>query len=209
MEIVETIRTARLELVPISAAFARALVDGDRELAGALIGAAISRSVAVNSAHVVQLAVAQSAASPGMPGGGARMVVLVGPDGGRRAIGSVGFHGPPDERGRLEVGCTIHPAFRARGYAGEAMAAMLEWATTYVGVTRFLVSILSAAPSGPQLVAEVELTGRGPSGNWITDLDVVLDAAPTARRRPRAGEPVATRSAAGRASAAPLPAACG
>ena len=177
-EIFEPIRTSRLQLVPISAAFAHALVDGDRSRASVIIGAAVGRWFAGDSAHVVQLAIAEAAAEPGMPQGGGRVAMLVERTGRRRAIGSVGFHGPPDERGRLEVGCRIDPAYRGRGYAGEAMTAMLEWAAVHLGITRFLVSVSSAEPPGPRLVAELELTGRNPSGDRIAELDAVLDSAP-------------------------------
>lgn len=141
------IRTARLELVPVSAAFTNALVDHDRERASMIIGAAIRSWLVGDSAHVVQLAIAQAA--PGTHEGCGRVVVLVERPGRRRAIGSVGFHGPPDERGRLEVGCRLDPAYRGRGYAGEAVTAMLEWAALHHGVTRFLVSVSSAEPPGP------------------------------------------------------------
>lgn len=173
----EPILTARLDLVPISAAFVEAIADGDRGRASTIIGAAVSRWFAGSAAHVVQLAMAQSVADRSMPPGSGRVLVVVGPDGRRRAIGSIGFHGPPDERGRLEVGCRIHPAYRRRGYAGEAMAAMFEWAATSLGITRFLVAVPSTEAPGPRLVAELELSSRGPSGDRIAELDAVLDAA--------------------------------
>lgn len=176
-EIVEPIRTPRLVLVPISAAFTQALVDGDRSRASFIIGAAVSGWFAADSAHVVQLAIAQ-AAEPGVPQGGGRAVVLVDRAGRRRAIGSVGFHGPPDNRGRLEAGCRISPAYRGRGYAGEAMTAMFEWAAAHLGITRFLVSVSSAEAPEPRLLAELELTGRGPSDDQLSELDAVVDAAP-------------------------------
>jgi RimJ/RimL family protein N-acetyltransferase len=176
-EIFGRIRTPRLELLPISAAFSQALLDGDRPEAGMIISAAVSPWLAANSAHVLQLAIAQ-AAERGSPQGGGRVVVLVERTRRRRAIGSVGFHGPADEQGRLEVGCRIDPAFRGRGYAGEAMTAMFEWAAGNLGITRFLVSVSSPEPPGPRLVAELELTGRGSSGDRIADLEAVLDAAP-------------------------------
>lgn len=175
-EIVEPIRTPRLELIPITTTFAEALVDGDRQRASLTIGASVGRSLAADSAHVAQLVIAQAVADPA-PRGGARVVVLVGRAGSRRVIGSVGFHGPPDERGRLEVGCRIDPAHRGRGYAGEALTAMFEWAIARLGITRFLVSISSAERRGPRLMTELELTGRGPTGDRIAELDAVVDAA--------------------------------
>jgi ribosomal-protein-alanine N-acetyltransferase len=173
----EPIRTARLDLVPISTAFAQALVDGDRHRASTIIGAAVGGWLGGDPSHVVQLAMAQAAA--GTPEGGGRVIVLVGQAGRRRAIGSIGFHGPPDDRGRIEVGSRINPAHRGRGYAGEAMTAMFEFAATKLGITRFLVAVSSPDALAPRLMTELELTGRGPSGDQVAELDAVLDAAPS------------------------------
>jgi RimJ/RimL family protein N-acetyltransferase len=158
----EPVRTARLELVPISAAFVRALVDGDRHRASTIIGAAVGAWLGGDPSHVVQLAVAQAA--PGMPDGGGRVIVLIEQAGRRRAIGSIGFHGPPDDRGRLEVGSRINPAYRGRGYAGEAMTAMFEWAATRLGITRFLVAVASPDASAPRFMTELELSG---GSGWV------------------------------------------
>lgn len=141
---------ARLDLVPISPPFVRALVDADAPRASAIIGAAISRWLVAHPEHVVRLALAETAA--GMPSGAARIVVLVDRAGRRRAIGSVGFHGPPDESGRLEVGCEIDPASRGRGYAARAMTALLEEASGLVDASRFVVAVSPSLSRGPRLV---------------------------------------------------------
>ena len=140
-----------------------------------ILGASITRSLMGDPSHLVQLGLAQ--ASLGAPEGGGRVVVLAQQPSRRRAIGSIGFHGPPDDRGRLEVGCRIHPAHRGRGYAGEAMTAMFEWAIARLGITRFLLAVSSLEAAGPRLVAELELTSRGPLGDRIPELDSILDAA--------------------------------
>jgi len=176
-QILDPIGTPRLELLPISATLAQALVDGDRSRASIVLGAAVSTGFAAHSAHVVQLAIAL-AAERGAPEGGGRVVVLVERSGRRRAVGSVGFHGPPDERGRIEIGCMIDPAHRGHGYAGEAMTAMFEWAASRLGITRFLVSVSSTATPGPRLLAELELLGRGQSRDQISELDALLDSFP-------------------------------
>src|SRR3954453_21387584 len=46
----------------------------------------------------------------------------------RRVVGSIGFHAPPDERGRVEIGYDVVAAERRKGYAREAMHALLAWA---------------------------------------------------------------------------------
>jgi [ribosomal protein S5]-alanine N-acetyltransferase len=54
-----------------------------------------------------------------------RAVVLISTD---EAVGTIGFHGAPDERGMVEIGYSIHPSFRRRGLASEAAEGMWQWA---------------------------------------------------------------------------------
>ncbi|MFJ8044263.1 GNAT family N-acetyltransferase [Kitasatospora sp. NPDC096147] len=50
-------------------------------------------------------------------------------------IGAAGFHGPPDERGMVEVGYGVDPAHRRRGYAKAILAAMIRQAEAEPSVT--------------------------------------------------------------------------
>lgn len=43
-------------------------------------------------------------------------------------IGDIGFHAPPDDLGEVSVGFGIVPIARGRGYAGEALRWLLDWA---------------------------------------------------------------------------------
>ncbi|ROQ31934.1 RimJ/RimL family protein N-acetyltransferase [Streptomyces sp. PanSC19] len=49
-------------------------------------------------------------------------------------VGGIGFHGPPDEIGVVTVGYGLTPAARGRGYASEALRALIEVARV-AGVT--------------------------------------------------------------------------
>lgn len=44
------------------------------------------------------------------------------------ALGGIGFHGPPDEEGRAEVGYDLAEAARGHGYATEALCALSSYA---------------------------------------------------------------------------------
>ncbi|KUJ68051.1 acetyltransferase [Streptomyces albus subsp. albus] len=44
------------------------------------------------------------------------------------AIGGVDFHGPADEHGSVTIGYGLVPSARGRGYASEALRALLEFA---------------------------------------------------------------------------------
>lgn len=138
---VEPIRTRRLELLALSVSFMDAITAGRPAAAARELGASVSRWLVTDPSHLVQLRLAgQAAAAAGFPGC-ARVIVLSGTH--RRTIGSIGFHGPPDDAGRLEVGCRIHPAHRGQGYGAEATAALLDWATEYFGITRFILAVPS------------------------------------------------------------------
>ncbi|MFG3101844.1 GNAT family N-acetyltransferase [Streptomyces sp. NPDC048182] len=52
-----------------------------------------------------------------------------------RAIGGIGFHGAPDEDGRVEVGYDLVPAARGAGHATEALRALAGWALRRPEVT--------------------------------------------------------------------------
>lgn len=65
---------------------------------------------------------------------------------GDELVGHVGFHGPPGRNARqdpdaVELGYMIFPPFRRRGYATEAVRALIEWARTEQAINRFLFSI--------------------------------------------------------------------
>jgi RimJ/RimL family protein N-acetyltransferase len=67
-----------------------------------------------------------------------RVVVSI-PDG--DAIGHAGFHGPPDENGMVEVGYSVVPEFRRRGYAKAIVRTLLERAASDLRVTVVRASI--------------------------------------------------------------------
>lgn len=46
----------------------------------------------------------------------------------RTLCGSVGFRGPPDERGTVEIGYSVLPEFQGEGLATEMVAGVVQWA---------------------------------------------------------------------------------
>ncbi|MGH8987325.1 MAG: GNAT family N-acetyltransferase [Acidimicrobiales bacterium] len=49
-------------------------------------------------------------------------------------VGDIGFHGPPDDAGTVEVGYSVTPGRRGRGYATEAAVALVAWASSQPNV---------------------------------------------------------------------------
>lgn len=170
-----TIRTPRLELVALTAAFVRDLTAGDARAAGEGIGALVSTWMAGDPSHVVQLYLAeQSAVVEGFAGIG-RVIVLRAGTAEGRAIGSVGFSGPPDERGRMELACRIHPAYRGRAYGVEATTSLLDWASARFGVTRFLLAVPSRREAADLVPIEIEAHRTGGPDEEIKALAHLLE----------------------------------
>ncbi|WP_202516200.1 GNAT family N-acetyltransferase [Streptomyces sp. SID161] len=65
---------------------------------------------------------------------------LVRPEDGR-AVGGAGFHGVPDEEGRVEIGYDLVPGARGNGYATEAVRALTGWALAREDVDVVLLTI--------------------------------------------------------------------
>jgi RimJ/RimL family protein N-acetyltransferase len=65
------------------------------------------------------------------------MFVLVRDEDGR-AVGAMGFHGPPDDEGRVEVGYDLAAAARGNGYATKALRALSAWAAAHEEVRTVL-----------------------------------------------------------------------
>lgn len=83
------------------------------------------------------------------------------------AIGHVGFHGPPDEHGTVEIGYRVLPAFRRRGYAREAAEAM--WAAAAAAGVRTLRA--SVSPDNVPSLALVRAAGFVQVGEQEDEVD--------------------------------------
>lgn len=69
---------------------------------------------------------------------------------GELVVGRAGYHGPPDQRGVVEVGYAVDPPHRRRGYARAALLSLLNRAVTEpaVSVVRASVSPSNEASRG-------------------------------------------------------------
>ena len=48
--------------------------------------------------------------------------------------GGIGFKGPADDRGMVEIGYSVLPEFRGKGFATEMVVGMVQWASRQPGV---------------------------------------------------------------------------
>lgn len=120
--------TDRLELTPLPVESAAALPD-DREAASRALGSELSPEWPDPNLHGVLRR--HAGASAGTEHFG--VWVMIERNSGR-AVGDIGFHGPPDESGTIEIGYSVTPSCRRRGYATEAANAIVEWARSQPGI---------------------------------------------------------------------------
>jgi RimJ/RimL family protein N-acetyltransferase len=85
-----------------------------------------------------------------------------------QAVGSIGFHEPPHPEGWVEVGYTVFPEHRRRGYAEEAVRGLFDWACGERGVCRFRASV---GPWNQPSLALVRKLGFEQTGVQMDEVD--------------------------------------
>lgn len=95
----------------------------------------------------------------------------------RAMVGFVNFHGPPGVNDigagdAVELGWTVFPKHRRKGYATETARALMDWAATEHGIRRFVSATTPA--NGPSLRVHEKLgfkrTGQVVDGEIIFEL---------------------------------------
>lgn len=129
--------TDRLVLIPATARIAQADAEGSDEL-GALLGVVVPKSWPPELfgehrqrlAEILQTAPHESGwwswyitySIEGLPAG--------------TLVGSVGFSGPPDREGSVQIGYAILEDYRGQGFATESLGGLIDWAFENTDVKR-------------------------------------------------------------------------
>jgi [ribosomal protein S5]-alanine N-acetyltransferase len=122
-------------LVRLDVATMAALLDGDLARASSLAGAPLSPYL-LDQAWLWRIRHDQVLADPAAADWVARAALVDG-----QVVGHVGFHGPPDEAGMVEVAYSVDPLLRRRGHARRLLAAALAWAAEDPAVRTVRASI--------------------------------------------------------------------
>jgi ribosomal-protein-alanine N-acetyltransferase len=156
---IQPVRTPRLELVSMTPDFMEAVLAGRRAEAEALLGIVLpdeppDPAVERFLSHRVRQLHEKPEAQKWL----ARAIVPR--DGARIMVGNAGFHGEPgvnaaDNPDALEIGYGILPEHRRKGYATEAVTALIAWARTQ-GVDQFVASV---APDNQPSLAIIHKLG--------------------------------------------------
>jgi ribosomal-protein-alanine N-acetyltransferase len=172
-----TIHTARLDLVPFTAEFLHASLDGDlataEELLGVPLPATWPESPDTLARRLKQLE-ADSSLQPWL----LRAIVLRDE---QTLVGHIGFHeapGPEHYRdiapGAAEFGYNIYEPYRRRGYAREAALALMDWAHREHGVPRFVLTISPDNLPSQALAANLGFVRIGSHIDEIDGLEDIL-----------------------------------
>ena len=162
------IPTERLELVSMTVPFMEALRDGDLEAASRAVAAEVPGWLPGQLEHFLEYRLAQLEVDPSVRPWLGRAMLLADEAGVRRVVGTIGFHGPPDDQGRLEVGYSVDPEFRRQGLAREAVRALFDWAHETHGVRRFIASV---SPANEPSLRLVRSFGFEETGSHVDDVD--------------------------------------
>jgi ribosomal-protein-alanine N-acetyltransferase len=174
-EDIAPIATPHLQLVSMSVPFMEALAARDLAAAGAEIGATVPVWIADELENFLKYRLGQLRLDPTIRPWLGRAMVLTEEDGSRRVVGSIGFHGPPDAQGRLEVGYSVDPPYRRRGYASESVKALFDWAHREHGITRFIASISPSNEASLNLTAAYGFRKVGEQMDDIDGLEYVFE----------------------------------
>ena len=159
----DSIATPRLTLLSLTPSLLRAVAGGDlaeveRQL-GAFVGTGWEDGVPA-TLRLEQLA-ADASEQPWL----VRAMVARTP---RQVVGCVGFHAPPDDRGRVEIGYDIVASERRKGYAREGIQALLEWAWA---TGRVRTCVASVSPHNAPSLALIRSFGFRRVGEQIDEVD--------------------------------------
>lgn len=125
--------------VELDGAVIAALAEGDLAEAGRLAGIRLTEYFLTGQARRLwRYRLGQIVADPRNARWMASQVIIGDDD---AVVGHAGFHGPPDESGMVEVGYSVDPAFRRRGYARAALLELLRRAGAEPDVRVVRVSI--------------------------------------------------------------------
>jgi ribosomal-protein-alanine N-acetyltransferase len=169
------IRTEHLELVLMPIAFMEALQSGDLETASREIGATATPWLAEQLVDFLNYRLGQLREDPSIRGWLGRAIVITESDGSRETIGSIGFHGPPEE-GKLEIGYSIDPRYRRRGFAREVATAMYRWAHDTHGIATFVASVSPDNIASLNLIEEYGYILIGEQIDEIDGLELVFES---------------------------------
>jgi RimJ/RimL family protein N-acetyltransferase len=155
LEDVPRLRTRRLELIAATPELARAALAGNASIGRALaVSVPDSWPPPLHSEAQAHFA-ARLAADPSLVGWSFWFVVEAAP---LELVGSIGFVGHADGEGTVEIGYSMLDKYQRRGFATEAMGALIDWAFSHDHVRRVRAHTFSSLPASIRVLEKNGLT---------------------------------------------------
>lgn len=99
-----------------------------------------------------------------------------------KSVGRAGYHGPPDDAGMVEVGYSVDPDYRRRGYARAALVALLDRARREPSVHTVRASIRPDNAASRALVAQYGFVEVGEQWDDEDGLETIFEVDVNLRR---------------------------
>lgn len=151
---IKSIKTERLTLTPITLEITKGLLDGDKSVLGKY-GLKADEQWPTADDYDILPVICQALEKNGQPSGFETWMIARTRDG--RVIGDIGFYGMPDERGEVEIGFGLAENERGKGYASEALNAMMAWLRAHAQVKAVKARCLSDNPPSARLLEKAGL----------------------------------------------------
>jgi RimJ/RimL family protein N-acetyltransferase len=175
---ISTIHSERLDLVPLTPEFLRAMLRYDLAEAERTLGYPLPPGL-LDSTDVMALRLEQLEANPTLQPWLLRAMVLREC---RVMVGHIGFHTAPGAEylqpyapGGVEFGFTVYPPFLRQGYAREASKALMDWAHQVHGVMRFVMTIRPDNVPSQALAAGLGFVRIGAHIDEVDGLEDILE----------------------------------
>jgi RimJ/RimL family protein N-acetyltransferase len=151
----------------------RALADGDLNAANAVSPVPLSPLfIDPSSRYVWQMRAEQIAMDPASA---AWVNGVVWCEREQLAVGHAGYHGPPDPLGMVEIGYTVDPAYRRRGYARAALETLLRRASREPRVRTARVSIRPDNVASLRLASQYGFVRVGEQWDDVDGLEIIYE----------------------------------
>ena len=167
--------TPPVQILQLDAAALRALADGDRDATDRTSPVPLTPYLAGPECRSVWTRRARQVVEE--PASAAWITGVVWDPERHLAVGRAGFHGPPDDAGMVEVGYSIDPQHRRRGYARAALRALVDRATREPGVTTARASVSLDNVASRDLVLSEGFVAVGEQMDDEDGLEIVYEVA--------------------------------
>jgi RimJ/RimL family protein N-acetyltransferase len=160
-----------ITLTLLAAPAMMAMLEGDIDRASAITGVRLPPAF-LGDGWLWRYRLRQIEADPAAAPWLVRAVVLR-PDG--VAVGHAGFHGPPDERGMIEIGYRILPEYRRRGYGRAVARALIQEAAAHPAVQVIRASISPSNDASLALIRPLGFVKVGEQWDEEDGLEIVFE----------------------------------